>query len=263
MPPYTENSSDYGEEAALRELDLLWQIGGESTPPPTHRERFLHIMDVLHETFGKRYGSLTLLAPLRREVILEVVYGDSRDIPRLDQGIIGQILAEAKPLVLSRVTQEPLKLPLKSPQEKGLSLLCLPVMNRARPVGVLSTDPVYPETVSVERDLKLLKVISCLAFKDVPFPDDNQMVPEQSTGDTPLDRLLEDKLKRMIEKVDPRTEAHCALLPDIVRLVERIVIKWSLKRHNNLQTATASFLGINRNTLRKKMRDLNIQSRKP
>jgi DNA-binding protein Fis len=97
-----------------------------------------------------------------------------------------------------------------------------------------------------------------MAFRDAPLPGDDQSRSRESTGDHSLDRILEEKLRQMVEKVDPRTESKCALLPDIVNLVEKIVIKWALRRHHNIQTATAHFLGINRNTLRKKAKDLNI-----
>ena len=102
-----------------------------------------------------------------------------------------------------------------------------------------------------------------MAFRDAPLPGDDHGRSKESTGDPPLDRILEGKLRQMIEKIDLRTESRCALLPDIVNLVEKIVIKWALRRHHNTQTATAHFLGINRNTLRKKMRDLNIHFQKP
>ena len=105
---------------------------------------------------------------------------------------------------------------------------------------------------------RLLRVIVCLAFQNAPLPGDDYVHNEELRADPPLDTILEDKLRRIIDKVDPRTESRCALLPDILRLVEKIAIKWALRRHQNVQTSAASFLGINRNTLRRKMKDLNI-----
>jgi Fis family transcriptional regulator len=144
--------------------------------------------------------------------------------------------------------------------DENLTLLCIPIMKHARPVGVLSTVPIYLDTPSFERDFRLLKIIASLAFQDAPLPGDHPTGSKESATDSPLDRILDVKLRRMVEKVDPRTESRCALLPDIIRLVEKIVIRWALARHQNVQTTTAQFLGINRNTLRKKMREHNIDS---
>jgi len=51
------------------------------------------------------------------------------------------------------------------------------------------------------------------------------------------------------------------LLDDIVALVEKILIQSALERVDHVQVAAAQLLGINRNTLRKKMKDLKIKSR--
>jgi DNA-binding protein Fis len=50
------------------------------------------------------------------------------------------------------------------------------------------------------------------------------------------------------------------LFDDIIALVEKILIKSALKRVNYVQIAAAQLLGINRNTLRKKMKDLKIKA---
>lgn len=262
MHPWSQTSSSHVDESGPKELDLLCRISELVHSVNTSRERFLRAMELLDETFGKRYGTLTLLDPSKGKILLEVVFGNPCEQQECFQGlnpaIIEEVLTGAQPLAFSRVTRKRLQLPLRSLHEKDLSLLCIPIMNNAQPVGVISTNPIYRETVSFDKDIRLLKVITCMAFRDAPLPGDHHGRVGESTGDPPLDRILEGKLRQMVEKVDARTESRCALLPDIVDLVEKIVIKWALRRHHNIQTATASFLGINRNTLRKKMRDLNI-----
>jgi DNA-binding protein Fis len=52
------------------------------------------------------------------------------------------------------------------------------------------------------------------------------------------------------------------IFDDIIRVVERILIKSALERVDHVQIAAAQFLGINRNTLRKKMKELKIKVRR-
>lgn len=256
-----------GSDEGPRELNLLCRISDLVDSVHTSRERFLQIMKILDEAFGKRYGTLTLLNPSKGKTVLEVAFGDPgmKDgcIHGLKPSTIGEVLMRARPLALSHHSQDVLPIPLESLHEKDASLICIPIMNRTQAVGVLSMNPIYRDTVSLDRDIRLLKIITGLAFKDAPLPGDDPGGSQGPSGDPPLDRILEEKLSRMIEKVDPRTESRCALLPDIVRLVEKIVIKWALKRHHNIQSTAALFLGINRNTLRKKIKDLNIHFHQP
>ena len=67
----------------------------------------------------------------------------------------------------------------------------------------------------------------------------------------------------MVGKIDPYVEskARMRLLDDIIAVVEKILIKSALERVDHVQVAAAQLLGINRNTLRKKMKDLKIKSR--
>jgi transcriptional regulator with GAF, ATPase, and Fis domain len=261
MQPGVQTSNTQPTE--FKELDLLCKISEIIDSVHTSKERFLEVMKTLDEAFGKRYGALTLLNPPKGTILLEVAFGDPSEaqgcIQPLGATVIREILAHAQPMAFSRITQKPVPIPSRSLQEKDSCLLCIPIMNNALgTVGVMGTNPVYTDTMSFDRDIRLLKVIACMVFRDAPLPGDDRSRPKGAADGPPLDKILEGKLRKMIEMVDPRTERRCALLPDIVNLVEKIVIKWALRRHHNVQTATAHFLGINRNTLRKKMKDLNI-----
>jgi two-component system nitrogen regulation response regulator GlnG len=74
-----------------------------------------------------------------------------------------------------------------------------------------------------------------------------------------LEHLLEKKLTGNLSGIDTGLEFNCGLFHDIISIVERILIKIALRKTNNVQVAAAQFLGINRNTLRKKIKDLKIE----
>jgi two-component system nitrogen regulation response regulator GlnG len=77
--------------------------------------------------------------------------------------------------------------------------------------------------------------------------------------DLSLEDLLEKKLTGNLNGVDTGLESNCCLFHDVISIVERILIKIALKKTNRVQVAAAQFLGINRNTLRKKIKDLKIK----
>jgi two-component system nitrogen regulation response regulator GlnG len=77
--------------------------------------------------------------------------------------------------------------------------------------------------------------------------------------DLSLEDLLERKLTGALDGIDTRLEFNCALFHDVISIVERILIKLALKKTNHVQVTAAQFLGINRNTLRKKIKELKIR----
>jgi two-component system nitrogen regulation response regulator GlnG len=77
--------------------------------------------------------------------------------------------------------------------------------------------------------------------------------------DLSLEDLLEKKLTGTFNGVDTGLEFNFGLFHDVISIVERILIKMALKKTKNVQVTAAQFLGINRNTLRKKIKDLKIK----
>jgi DNA-binding protein Fis len=73
-----------------------------------------------------------------------------------------------------------------------------------------------------------------------------------------LTEILEERLARMIAemKVDPRSNGH--LYDDVLHVVERTLLKSALEKTRHVQLKTARFLGINRNTLRRKIKEFGI-----
>ena len=73
-----------------------------------------------------------------------------------------------------------------------------------------------------------------------------------------LTEILEDRLSRMIAemKVDPRSNGR--LYDDVLVVVEKTLLKSALEKTRHVQLKTARFLGINRNTLRRKMKEFGM-----
>ncbi len=79
-------------------------------------------------------------------------------------------------------------------------------------------------------------------------------------GDTEINSFLEDCLnktvKQYISKMDGAGNGHLHDL--IINAIEKPLIKLVLKEMQGNQTKTANILGINRNTLRNKIREHKI-----
>ncbi len=74
-----------------------------------------------------------------------------------------------------------------------------------------------------------------------------------------FESLLTYKFKQLIDKIEP--DASGNILGDVITLVEKILIKLALEKTGHRLGHSADLLGINRNTLRKKIQLLGIESK--
>lgn len=76
--------------------------------------------------------------------------------------------------------------------------------------------------------------------------------------DCTFEDVLTDKLRAHLSNIKQMKNGH--LYDMVVRLVEKPLIKMILQETQGNQTKAAALLGINRNTLRRKIQELNIKS---
>jgi DNA-binding protein Fis len=72
------------------------------------------------------------------------------------------------------------------------------------------------------------------------------------------ERVLQQRLDEIITILSLENRGKKKIYDDIVSLVEKILIQSALNRSNQVKSAAASFLGINRNTLHNKMEKFGI-----
>ncbi len=244
-------------------------------PQPSHlQDYFIGVMAILSEYFSIRYSALFLQDPQRDSLHVEALYGIEKEIHPFacpsQKGTIGKVLESRQPMVIQNLNQEPLYEEMMKGQKRAekieAPLLCIPLMTGDEPLGVINMNSLYGPRHEFIEDFQFLSVLSAIlspVIKSYHFKKNEFLAKESKLKSRShlLDEILEQKLVEVLNKIDPyvETKTKMGIFDDIIRVVEKILIKSALERVDHVQIAAAQFLGINRNTLRKKMKELKIK----
>ena len=97
------------------------------------------------------------------------------------------------------------------------------------------------------------------------FNDSGNNTVDEHAKTTPLsavEDVIEKKLADIVTVLCPATKGKSRLYEEVLSMLERCLFKIALKRSNNVKSAAAAYLGINRNTFQKKMVKLGINCEK-
>jgi transcriptional regulator with GAF, ATPase, and Fis domain len=230
-------------------------------------------MSILSDYFSIEYSVLILQESQKNSLHVEATYGIERDAHpsccSSQKGMIGKVLESRQPMAIQNLNQEPLYAEVargtKRTEKIRSPLICMPLIVDDESIGVININSLYDPKEVMDANFQFLSVLSAILSpviknyqvkKNGPFPKGGPKPPL-------LDEILEERFTEVLNKIDPYVEskAKLGLLDDIVSLVEKILIKSALKRVGNVQTTASQLLGINRNTLRKKIKELKIKVR--
>jgi transcriptional regulator with GAF, ATPase, and Fis domain len=219
---------------------------------------FSHTMAFLTKTSKVKNGLLGLLDGTRRQLSVTEAAGPAWQKSKgntceADKGICGEVLRNSAPMAISDPLAEPLLQGMADDGQRSvLGCICAPLRWGEIPLGILLIDNPHP---SSEEGLSLVgTVASCIS---------PALVVVRWGDETSLDEIFMGKLERAVERMDLQTESQGSLMADVISLVERTLILTALKKANYVQLTAARFLGINRNTLHKKIKELGISLPKP
>jgi transcriptional regulator with GAF, ATPase, and Fis domain len=165
------------------------------------------------------------------------------------------------------------------PQRVHISFLCAPIKIQGTISAIMGVDHLFEEPIKITEDFLLMEeicqlIMEGLKIRKVMAAELRALLEENWTfrkelealgknlvnanRKIPLTEILEERISRMIAemKVDPRSNGH--LYDDVIKVVERTLLSAALEKTKYVQLQTARFLGINRNTLRRKMKELGI-----
>jgi transcriptional regulator with GAF, ATPase, and Fis domain len=281
-----ENQGNFQETLKINTLLEINKVLGSSLDL---KRSLSNVMDILALRLTMSQGSLILLDSETKELIMEVVYGPDKQGVE-ERNIHKKVIESGLPVAVPIFGGTPLFLDsLKIPdiKKQDISYLCVPMKIEDIAVGVFVVDRLFDDSVAFGEDLTLLNSITSLIAQTVKIyytveKEKKDLIRENKhlrheleklKGVNTIDRhelrtnpqkqlsiekVLEKKLDEIITVMDVKTEGKRRLYADIISNVEKTLIKLALNRTKNIKYEAARFLGINRNTLHKKMNDLNI-----
>ncbi len=268
-------SSFFANPRTNPELRSLYEIALISPHTPL-KEYFLKVMTTLSEFFPIGYAALILRDAKEDSLHVEALYGIGMDNHphhgQSGEGVISKVIQSRSPMTIQNLSQEPFyEESIKTPHQKNdirPPLLCIPLIAESEAIGVMNINPLYGFRSEFDEDFRFLSILSAILSPAIKHhhqkkEEHHAIVKKSKMKTSLLEEILEERLTQVLNKIDPYVESKSktGLLDDIISLVEKILIKSAMEKVGHVQTSAAQLLGINRNTLRTKMKELKIKNR--
>jgi transcriptional regulator with GAF, ATPase, and Fis domain len=278
------------QEKAGSRLKALFEVAKALNSSLELKEACPRVLSILSQQMGMKRGGFLFLNAESSEWEMNGAQGLSADEMKrrkeyfgcgvvqkiLEKGQMGAVLDEGENVWLYDGKVK------SAPKRPTTSFLCGPVKIRGAVTGIVGVDHLYEDPVAVTEDLNLLGEVCTLIAEAISMrkaiADENRSLLEENWSfrkeletlgrNVPktrrrisLTEILEERIARMVAemKVDPRSNGR--LYEEVLNVVERTLLISALEKTKHVQLKTARFLGINRNTLRRKMKVLGIPAK--
>ncbi len=154
---------------AVRLLAMLLEAGHVLSAELSPRAAFAQVLEILKQRHGVVRGAVALLDARSSEIRVEVSAGlsDAGRIARyrLGEGITGRVVETGKPIVVPKVSREPMFLNRagkRDLQKQEITYLCVPIVVKGKPVGALGVDLRFKADRNYDSELRCLGLLASM-----------------------------------------------------------------------------------------------------
>ncbi len=159
----------------VQALETLYRISNILATGMSQKQILAEVLDTLDNELAMKRGTLTLLSPDRKQIMIEVAHGFPEEYSRkvsyqIGEGITGRVIESGAPITVPRVSKEPLFLNRFGRSEldrEELSYICVPIATGKEPIGTLSVERPYEATRNLNEDQQLLSIVASMVAHDV------------------------------------------------------------------------------------------------
>src|SRR5689334_9142362 len=154
---------------AVQQLAVLAELGQILSSELSPRAAFENALEILKLRHGAVRGAVTLLDAKSQEIRVEVSAGlsDAGRFARyrLGEGITGRVVETGKPIVVPKVSREPMFLNRAGKRDlnkQEITYMCVPVVVKGRPVGALGVDLRFKPDRNYDSELRCLGLLASM-----------------------------------------------------------------------------------------------------
>ncbi|HEO70866.1 MAG TPA: GAF domain-containing protein, partial [Candidatus Hydrogenedentes bacterium] len=162
--------------SAITELALLFEISEILERSIDLRGEMGPVLEAIAKHTGMVRGTLTLLNRDTGQILIEAAHGLStsqqqRGHYRTGERVVGRVVQSGEPMVVPRISDDPMFLD-RTGARKGLTreeiaFVCVPIKVGAETIGALSVDRLFPDSVNLAEDVRLLSIIASMIAQAV------------------------------------------------------------------------------------------------
>lgn len=175
---------------AVQQLAVLVDVGQILSSEISPRAAFEKVLDILKQRHGVVRGAVTLLDAKSQEIRVEVSSGlsDAGRFARyrLGEGITGRVVETGKPIVVPKVSREPMFLNRagkRDLQKQEITYMCVPIVVKGKTVGALGLDLKFKQDRDYESELKWIGLVGLMMAQSIK-----------------AEHLVDDERKRLIDE---------------------------------------------------------------
>ncbi len=161
---------------AQEQISALHDIGQILGSTTQFEDALNEILKLMCDKLDMSLGTVSLLSHERTQISIDVAYGLSQsEIDRghykIGEGITGKVVETSKPVIVPRISSEPLFLNrtgAREATEKGqTSFICVPVLLQQKVVGTISVDTPYENDLRLQETVRLLSIVAAMIGQSV------------------------------------------------------------------------------------------------
>jgi Nif-specific regulatory protein len=159
------------DDADIRKLSTLLDLSQTLGSTLNLKTSLARVLEILEEHHGTVSGAITLLDLETGELNIEAATGITWQVSRkakykLGEGITGRVVESGRPVVVPRVSREPLFLNRtgvwKETGKDEMSFFCIPVIVDGKTAGTLGVIFRFAKDRSYERETKFLGIVASM-----------------------------------------------------------------------------------------------------
>ncbi len=186
----------------VQQLETLYKVSQILSAGSHQQEALATVLDTLDKELGLSRGTITILSLDGNEIKIEAAHDLSQEQSRrityrIGEGVTGKVMQNGKPIIVPKVSQEPLflnRFERWNVTKQDLSFICVPISIDNKVIGTVSADRPFDQTVPLDEEMRLLSIVASMIANDLRARREASIVRQQ----------LEDENLRLRHELEDR-----------------------------------------------------------